>query len=66
MNRGREFIGQSFGRKNVQKVQDERADIRRTSDAIRLHARARCAAFNLLPASQAELWDLIQTACPSL
>ena len=35
MDRGWEFIGHGFGQKNMQKVQDERADIRRTSDAIR-------------------------------
>ena len=33
--RGWEFIGHGFGQKNMQKVPDEREDIRKTKDAIR-------------------------------
>jgi allantoinase len=35
LDRGWEFIGHGFSQKNMQKVEDERADIRKTSDAIR-------------------------------
>jgi hypothetical protein len=34
-DRGWEFIGHGFGQKNMQKVADEREDIRKTRDAIR-------------------------------
>jgi peptidoglycan/xylan/chitin deacetylase (PgdA/CDA1 family) len=33
--RGWEFIGHGFGQKNMQKVADERADIRKTAEAVR-------------------------------
>jgi allantoinase len=33
--RGWEFMGHGFGQKNMQKVEDERQDIRKTKDAIR-------------------------------
>ena len=35
LDRGWEFIGHGFTQKNMQKVPDERADIRKTTDAIR-------------------------------
>jgi allantoinase len=35
LERGWEFIGHGFGQKNMQKVDDERADIRKTTEAIR-------------------------------
>lgn len=35
LDRGWEFMGHGFGQKNMQKVPDERADIRATADAIR-------------------------------
>ena len=35
LDRSWEFIGHGFSQKNMQKVEDERADIRKTSDAIR-------------------------------
>jgi allantoinase len=35
LERGWEFIGHGFGQKNMQKVEDERADIRKTTEAIR-------------------------------
>ena len=35
LERGWEFIGHGFTQKNMQKVEDERADIRRTTDVIR-------------------------------
>ncbi|MBI3049670.1 MAG: polysaccharide deacetylase family protein [Acidobacteria bacterium] len=35
LDRGWEFIGHGFTQKNMQKVSDERADIRKTTDAIR-------------------------------
>src|SRR5690606_39478600 len=35
LERGWEFMGHGFGQKNMQKVPDERADIRATADAIR-------------------------------
>jgi peptidoglycan/xylan/chitin deacetylase (PgdA/CDA1 family) len=35
LDRGWEFIGHGFSQKNMQKVEDERADIRKTADAIR-------------------------------
>jgi allantoinase len=35
LDRGWEFIGHGFSQKNMQKVEDERADIRKTTEAIR-------------------------------
>jgi allantoinase len=35
LERGWEFMGHGFSQKNMQKVEDERADIRKTSEAIR-------------------------------
>src|SRR6202012_3082486 len=35
LDRGWEFVGHGYSQKNMQKVEDERADIRKTSDAIR-------------------------------
>jgi allantoinase len=35
LDRGWEFVGHGYSQKNMQKVEDERADIKKTSDAIR-------------------------------
>ena len=41
LDRGWEFIGHGYGQKNMQKVADERDDIRRTRAAIRAFTRPR-------------------------
>jgi allantoinase len=41
LERGWEFMGHGFGQKNMQKVSDERADIAKTTDVIRVFSGSR-------------------------
>src|SRR5712691_6024332 len=55
LTRGWEFIGHGFGQKNMQKVPDERADIAKTTEAIRAYTGRRPRGW--LGPGLTETWD---------